>query len=201
VARPTEPRDSYASEIWIPHSSPFAKSNSRSDKRSCYRTSPNARVENDFRAFFDYINSRILRTGERARKRQGRPSRGTPTPPGYGYLTHHLPRKVTLAWIMRFCCRRTSPKCRRGEERHSRCRFHPRRNLAQPQTAMRAGTSDSCSEAPASRPPRISARLMASAAWLRDWPCSQVIWPNPSYRCCTFSAWEAACFRAEKASI
>jgi hypothetical protein len=24
--------------------------------------------------------------------RQGRPSRGTPTPPGYGYLTHHLLR-------------------------------------------------------------------------------------------------------------
>jgi hypothetical protein len=31
------------------------------------------------------------------RKRQGRPSRGTPTPPGYGYLDHHLPREATLA--------------------------------------------------------------------------------------------------------
>jgi hypothetical protein len=31
------------------------------------------------------------------RKRQGRPSRGTPTPPGYGYLAHHLPREATLA--------------------------------------------------------------------------------------------------------
>jgi hypothetical protein len=31
------------------------------------------------------------------RKRQGRPSRGIPTPPGYGYLTHHLPREATLA--------------------------------------------------------------------------------------------------------
>jgi hypothetical protein len=31
------------------------------------------------------------------RKRQGRPSRGTPTPPGYGYLTRHLPREATLA--------------------------------------------------------------------------------------------------------
>jgi hypothetical protein len=30
------------------------------------------------------------------RKRQGRPSRGTPTPPGYGYLAHHLPREATL---------------------------------------------------------------------------------------------------------
>jgi hypothetical protein len=33
------------------------------------------------------------------RKRQGRPSQGTPTPPGYGYLTHHLSREVTLARI------------------------------------------------------------------------------------------------------
>jgi hypothetical protein len=32
AARPTEPRDSYASGIWIPHSSPFAKGNSRSVK-------------------------------------------------------------------------------------------------------------------------------------------------------------------------
>jgi hypothetical protein len=30
---------------------------------------------------------------------EGRPSRGTPTPLGYGYLTHHLPRLVTLARI------------------------------------------------------------------------------------------------------
>jgi hypothetical protein len=42
---------SYGSGIRIPHSSPSAKSNSRSDKRFCYRTSPNAWVENDFRAF------------------------------------------------------------------------------------------------------------------------------------------------------
>jgi hypothetical protein len=34
-----------------------------------------------------------------AHKRQGRPSRETPTPPGYRYLTRHLPRKVTLARI------------------------------------------------------------------------------------------------------
>ena len=36
AARPTEPRDSYASRIRIPHSSPSAKSSSRSDKRFCY---------------------------------------------------------------------------------------------------------------------------------------------------------------------
>jgi hypothetical protein len=42
--RPTERRNSYASGIRIPHSSPSVKSNSRSDKRFCYRrTSPNTR--------------------------------------------------------------------------------------------------------------------------------------------------------------
>jgi hypothetical protein len=48
---------------------------------------------------FDYIDNEILKTMRGTRKRQGRPSRGTPTPPGYGYLTHHLPRKVTHARI------------------------------------------------------------------------------------------------------
>jgi hypothetical protein len=32
-------------------------------------------------------------------KRQDRPSRGTPTPPGYRYLTRHLPQKITLTWV------------------------------------------------------------------------------------------------------
>jgi hypothetical protein len=44
---------------------------------------------------FDYIDNGILKTSKRDLERQGRPSRGTPMPPGYGYLTHHLPRKVT----------------------------------------------------------------------------------------------------------
>jgi hypothetical protein len=46
---------------------------------------------------FDYIYNIILKTTRGTLKRQGRPSRGTPTPPGYGYLTHHLSRKVTHA--------------------------------------------------------------------------------------------------------
>jgi hypothetical protein len=36
------------------------------------------------------------KTNKSACKQQGRPSRGTPTPPRYGYLTRHLPRKTTL---------------------------------------------------------------------------------------------------------
>jgi hypothetical protein len=43
---------------------------------------------------FDCVDSGILMTSERDLERQGRPSRETPTPPGYGYLTRHLPRKV-----------------------------------------------------------------------------------------------------------
>jgi hypothetical protein len=48
---------------------------------------------------FDCVNNGILTTSERDLERRGRPSRGTPTPPGYGYLTHHLPRKVAHARI------------------------------------------------------------------------------------------------------
>jgi hypothetical protein len=66
--------NSYASGIRIPHSSPSAKSNSRSDKRSCYRTSPNTRVENDFRTFstvpitesFDQMRAHLTGKADRA---------------------------------------------------------------------------------------------------------------------------------------
>jgi hypothetical protein len=51
---------------------------------------------------FDYIDNGILKMNERDLERQGRPSQGTPTPLGYGYLTHHLPRKVTRARISDF---------------------------------------------------------------------------------------------------
>jgi hypothetical protein len=48
---------------------------------------------------FDCVDNGILMTSERDLDRQGRPSRGTSTPPGYGYLTRHLPRKVAHARI------------------------------------------------------------------------------------------------------
>jgi hypothetical protein len=48
---------------------------------------------------FDYIDNGILKTSERDLERQGRPNQGTHTPLGYGYLTHHLPRKVAHARI------------------------------------------------------------------------------------------------------
>jgi hypothetical protein len=48
---------------------------------------------------FDCVDNGILMMSERDLERQGRPSQGTPTPTGYGYLTHHLPRKVAHARI------------------------------------------------------------------------------------------------------
>jgi hypothetical protein len=46
--------------------------------------------QNDFRAFRLY-RWRSPKNDKRDLERQGRPSQGTPTPPGYGYLTRHLP--------------------------------------------------------------------------------------------------------------
>jgi hypothetical protein len=48
---------------------------------------------------FDCVDSGVLMMSERDLEWQGQPSRGTPTPPGYGYLTRHLPRKVAHALI------------------------------------------------------------------------------------------------------
>jgi hypothetical protein len=48
---------------------------------------------------FNCVDNGIRMTSERDLERQGRPSRGTPTPLGYGYLTRYLPRKVAHARI------------------------------------------------------------------------------------------------------
>ena len=42
---------------------------------------------------------KVLTLSKKSLERQGRPSQGTPTPPGYGYLTRHLPRKATHTWL------------------------------------------------------------------------------------------------------
>jgi hypothetical protein len=93
---------------------------------------------------FVYIDNRILKTTRGTRKRQGRPSRGTPMPLGYGYLTHHLPRKVTRARISDSATEQVLTHETRGKKTilrtncycriRPRRRFHPRQNLAQPQT-------------------------------------------------------------------
>jgi hypothetical protein len=59
---------------------------------------------------------KVLKLSKRSLERQGRPSRGTPTPPGYGYLTHHLPREATHTRLSGSASRQASPSARNKEE-------------------------------------------------------------------------------------
>jgi hypothetical protein len=62
---------------------------------------------------------KVLKLSKRSLERQGRPSQGTPTPPGYGYLTRHLPRKATHARLSGSASRQASPSARNeGETRY-----------------------------------------------------------------------------------
>jgi hypothetical protein len=59
---------------------------------------------------------KVLKLSKRGLEWQGRPSRATPTPPGYGYLTRHLPRKATHARLSGSASRQASPSARNEEE-------------------------------------------------------------------------------------
>jgi hypothetical protein len=59
---------------------------------------------------------KVLKLSERGLERQGRPSRGTPTPSGYGYLTRHLPRKATHPRLSGSANLQASPSARNEEE-------------------------------------------------------------------------------------
>jgi hypothetical protein len=60
---------------------------------------------------------------KRSLERQGRQSRGTPTPPRYGHLTHHLPRKATDARLSGSASQQTSPSARNEEDTHLHSRI------------------------------------------------------------------------------
>jgi hypothetical protein len=118
--------------------------------------------QNDFHVS-DYTDNRILQASKSARKRQGRPSRGTPTPPGYGYLTRHLPRKVTLTRINDFSTDEqvriletrgketqlynTTTKCL-GLGSHESHMHTPNRLLRQNQASLGGGAAPSASSPP-----------------------------------------------------
>jgi hypothetical protein len=59
---------------------------------------------------------KVLKLSKRSLEWQGRPSRGTPTPTGYGYLTRHLPHKATHARLSGSASRQASPSARNKEE-------------------------------------------------------------------------------------
>jgi hypothetical protein len=61
---------------------------------------------------------KVLELSKRNLEWQGRPSRGTPTPPGYGYLTRHLPHRATHTRLSGSASRQASPSARNeGETR------------------------------------------------------------------------------------
>jgi hypothetical protein len=59
---------------------------------------------------------KVLKLSKRGLEWQGRPSRGTPTPPGYGYLTRHLPHRATHTRLSGSASRQASPSARNEEE-------------------------------------------------------------------------------------
>jgi hypothetical protein len=59
---------------------------------------------------------KVLKLSKRGLEWQGRPSRGTPTPPLYGYLTRHLPRRATHTRLSGSASRQASPSARNEEE-------------------------------------------------------------------------------------
>jgi hypothetical protein len=59
---------------------------------------------------------KVLKLSNRGLEWQGRPSQGTPTPPGYGYLTRHLPRRATHTRLSGSASRQASPSVRNEGE-------------------------------------------------------------------------------------
>jgi hypothetical protein len=70
---------------------------------------------------------KVLKLSKRSLERQGRPSQGTPTPLGYGYLTCHLPRKATHTRLSGSASRQASSSAR-NEERTRYYTQIPRRS-------------------------------------------------------------------------
>jgi hypothetical protein len=116
------------------------------------------------------------KTNKSACKRQGRPSRGTPTPPGYEYLTHHLPQKITLTrisdsatdeqvWILETRGKETqlyneTTKCLGlgGRERHMHV---PNKLLRQNQASPGGGAAPSASSPPSAPSPPSARSALA----------------------------------------
>jgi hypothetical protein len=62
------------------------------------------------------VQPKVLKLSKRGLEWQGRPSRGTPTPPGYGYLIRHLPRRATHTRLSGSASQQASPSARNEEE-------------------------------------------------------------------------------------
>jgi hypothetical protein len=68
------------------------------------------------RSFLFRANSASVHADTAALGPGSPPSRGIPTPPGYGYLTRHLPHRATHTWLSGSVSRQASPIARNEEK-------------------------------------------------------------------------------------
>jgi hypothetical protein len=109
--------------------------------------------------------------------RQGRPSRGTPTPPGYGYLTRHLPHWATHARLSSPANRQASPSARNEEETQyctqiPRCSGLDRHNEQIPTLKLPLQMELRFHSRGYDQPPHRRARGTANSRWLAADHCS-----------------------------
>jgi hypothetical protein len=175
------------------------KSNSRSDKRFCYRrTSPDTRNKRKGNAALQHDNDMF--GPRRPRKTYAHYRQTLPAGSDINRGSNRTLGVVsTFGGIWPGLGRRRGRKDLHleGGGQHQARAIIAKVSV---RVSARANTSTDRSVASASCPPRTSARLMASVARLRGWSRRRTTWPSSSYRCCTSSAKEATCSRANEAS-
>jgi hypothetical protein len=97
---------------------------SRADEASFRADSASVRANTAASGFGSSQSNRGFRKlSKGSLERQGRQSRGTPMPPGYGHITRHLPRKATDARLSGSASQQTSPGARNEEDTQLRSRI------------------------------------------------------------------------------
>jgi hypothetical protein len=120
---------------------------------------------------------KVLKLSERGLERQGRSSRGTPTPLGYGYLTSHLPCKATHDRLSGSASRQASPSARNeGETRHytqmPRCSGLDSHNERTPILRVPLQTGLRFHSRGYEQPPHQRACGITNSRWLTDDHCT-----------------------------
>jgi hypothetical protein len=120
---------------------------------------------------------KVLKLSKRSLERQGRPSRGTPTPPGYGYLTRHLPCRATHTRLSGSASRQASLSARNEEETRlhakiPRCSGPDSHNEHTPTLRVPLQTELQFHSRGYEQPPHQRACGTTNSRWLVDDHCS-----------------------------
>jgi hypothetical protein len=120
---------------------------------------------------------KVLELSKGSLERQGRSSRGTPTPPGYVYLTRHLPRRATHARLSGLASRQASPSAQNEEEtwlhaKIPRCSGPDSHNEHTPVLKVPLQTELRFHSRGYEQPPRQRACGIANSRWLAADRCT-----------------------------